>query len=357
MPRGSDSVHEVQPEVLADRAPAPGARSGRAKRAVPPAAPRPGSWPAFTRALAGVLAVLEDEQCLILQRTTGEGFVQVAAEAGGPLRLEAVSSHYLEGKARLDRARVRRLRQLGWLPPTHAPGKKKLTARERKGSPNFYIDLGGRVDHAAAAELLVTTLREVYGVRSPASLAYIAFADAGSDILLPTLGIGREQPSVVPEQRPVPRRPGNAGQLQGFILDALKAWTGRTGLEFDDDGDLLLSRGDVPVLLRVDRKAPFVDVFSTVLHDVEPCPELMEALNDRNNAARCVVLTLMGTRVVASVSVDAAVFVPELFKNALTALADAVEEARAELRPRFGGRTSFDGDPTPTSTTSEPRIN
>ena len=165
----------------------------------------------------------------------------------------------------------------------------------------------------------MTTLREVYGVRSPGRLTYKAFADGGTDILLPTLGIGRERPASAPAERPGPCRPKSAGELQGLVLEALKEWTGRTGQEFDDDGDLQLARGDVQVLVHVDRKIPFADVFSTVLFGVEPGAQLLEALNERNNAARCVVLTLMGTRVVASVSVDAAVFVPELFTNALTA--------------------------------------
>jgi hypothetical protein len=65
----------------------------------------------------------------------------------------------------------------------------------------------------------------------------------------------------------------------------------------------------------------------------------------------------MGTRVVASVSVDASTFVPELLGRALGALADAVDESRVELRPRFGGRIAFDDDPAPRPDTGAPGLN
>jgi hypothetical protein len=324
---------------------APRAAARGARPAAPAGAPLPRAWRVFTRALAGVLAALEDGQCLILARRQGGGYVQVAAEEGGGLRVEAVSNHYLEGSARLDRARTGRLRRLGWLPPTHAPGKKRLSRRERTGSPNFYRDLACEIDYAATAGLLVATLREVYGARSPGRLAYTAFADGRGDILLPTLGIEREKSGAAAAARPAPRQPGNAGELEGLVVGALKAWTGKDDWAFDGDGNLVLSRDGVGVLLRVARTLPFVDMFSTVLRDVEPSLELLEALNERNNDGRCVVLTVMGSRVVASLSVDASTFVPELLARAFAAVADTVEAARTELQRRFGGRAGLEDEP------------
>jgi hypothetical protein len=69
------------------------------------------------------------------------------------------------------------------------------------------------------------------------------------------------------------------------------------------------------------------------------------------------VLTVTGARVVASVSVDASTFVPELLSRALAAVADTVETARAELQPRFGGRAGIEDEPAPRPAAAPPGVN
>ena len=125
MSRGSSSPDTVRTDGSASCKPARSARPGRTRQAVPASAPRPGSWPAFTRALAETLAVLEEKQFLILERKRPGAYVQVAARDDGGLRIEAVSNHYLQGDDQLDRARIRRLRALGWLAPTYVPDTSK----------------------------------------------------------------------------------------------------------------------------------------------------------------------------------------------------------------------------------------
>jgi hypothetical protein len=347
MSRGSSSPDAVQLDLFVGRGSADDARSGKDRRSAQTSGPRPGSWPAFTRALAETLAVLEDKQYLILERKPPGPYVQVAAQDDGGLRIEAASNHYLEGDERLDRVRIRRLRQLGWLAPTYAPDKPKLKKRERKGSPNYYRDLGGEVDYAAVAQLLVATLREVYKVRWPSRLAYKAFETPARVILLPTLGIDLEPRSAERSEQPAPRRPKSAEELGAAVLAALKEWTGDPNLELDDDGGLTLSRREVSVFVRVSAKAPVVDLFSTVLRGAQPSLELLEALNEINNARRFVALSLMDSSIVACVSVDASPFVPEILTRALTLVADAAEETRTELRQRFAGRIAFEDETAP----------
>lgn len=347
MSRGSGSPDAVQMDLFGGSGAAGDARSGRDRRAARTSGPRPGSWPAFTRALAETLAVLDDTQHLILDRKPVGVYVQVATRDDGGLRIEAVSNHYLQGDDRLDSARIRRLRKLGWLAPTYAPEKPEGAKRPRKGSPNYYRDLEGDVDYAAAAEMLVATLREVYKVSRPSRLSYKAFDTWNRVILLPTLGIDAEPGNSERSALSAQLRPKNAGELRAAVLAALREWTGHADLELDEDGDLSLTRREVSVLIRVAEKNPAVDLFSTVFRGVESQFDLLEALNEINNARRFVALTLSSLCIVACVSVDAALFVPEALTRALTCLADSTETIRTELRQRFAGVIAFEGEPAP----------
>ena len=100
-----------------------------------------------------------------------------------------------------------------------------------------------------------------------------------------------------------------------------------------------------------------IDLFSTVLHDVSVGRELYEALNALNNACRRAVLTVIDTRVVASLRLDASTFEPDLLARALADLADAVEECREELRQRFGGRAAREEAPASPPSPVESTVN
>lgn len=355
MARGSSTSDAVQLNLFERRGPAVDARSGRDRRA-PATEARPGSWAAFTRALAETLSVLGDSHKLILERKPAGVYVHAAAGTD-TLRLEAVSNHYLQGADRLDRARTRRLRQLGWRPPTQAPGTGGDGGRARRGSPNWHRDLGGEVDYRAAAELLVATLRDVYDVGRPGRLTYDAFDADGRAILLPALGIDLETRDAGRPKEPAFLRPKGPDELRAAVLAALRAWTGHPDLELDKDGDLYLRRRDVSLLIRVVKDSPVIDLFSTVLRGAPPDPELLAALNELNNGHRFVEFTLTDSRVAAYAGVDAPLFVPELLTRAVGRVADAVEAVRADLRRRFAGRIAFEGDPAPRPQTEPEPVN
>ena len=358
MSRGSSSADAVQMDLFEGREATGDARSGKDRRAVKASDPRPGSWPAFTRALAETLAVLDGKQFLILERKPPGAYVQVAAQDDGGLRIEAASNHYLQGDERLDRARIRRLRQLGWLAPTHAPDTPKKTRRARKGSPNYYRDLTGEVDYGEAAGLLVATLREVYKVSRPSRLAYKAFDAKDRVILLPTLGIDPEPVSAERPEPPAQCRPKSPDELRAAVLAALKKWTGKPDLALDDDGTLTLTRNDgVSVHIGVGKETPVVDLFSTVLRGAEARLDLLEALNEINNKRRFVALTVLDSHIVACVSVDALPFVPEMVTRAVSHLADTVAATGNELRRRFAGVIAFEGEPATKPDTTPEAVN
>jgi len=196
--------------------------------------------------------------------------------------------------------------------------------------------------------MLVATLREVYGVSRPSRLSYKAFDADDHVILLPTLGIDPEPPSARRPDPPAQCRPKNPGELRAAVLAALREWTGKPGLELDDDGTITLTRrDDVSVFIRVAEESPAVDLYSTVLKGAGPCPELLEALNERNIRSRFVMFTLKDARIVAYVGVDAKLFVPEILTRAVSWLANASAAARTELRQQFAGKIAFEGEPCP----------
>ena len=358
MSRGSISVDSVRTNGQEDPTPARGARPGRSRQTAPIPSPRPGSWLAFTRALAETLAVLDDKQYLILDRKPAGVYVQVAAGDDGGLRIEAVSNHYLQGDERLDRAKIRRLRALGWLAPTYVPDQPRKTKRPRKGSPNFYLDLEGEVDYAAVAGMLVATLREVYKVSRPGRLSYKAFDADDRMILLPTLGIDSQPGSTKRPDPPAQCRPTSPDDLRTAVLVALRERTGKPDLEFDDDGTLSLTRDDdVSVFIRVAEDTPVVDLFSNVLRGAEPSLELLEALNERNNKSRFVMFTLRASEIVAYTGVDAKLFVPEMLTRALGWIADASMATRTELRQLFAGKIAFEGENAPRSDNTPEAVN
>jgi len=357
MSRGSSTLDAVQMDLFEGRGPAGDARSGKDRRAATVPEPRPGSWPAFTRALAETLAVLEDTQYLILDRKPAGIYVQVTAENAG-LRIEAISNHYLEGDERLDRARIRRLRALGWLAPTYVPDTSKPISRRRKGSPNYYRDLKGEVDYASVAAMLVATLREVYTVSRPSQLSYKAFDDDDRVILLPTLGIDLEPRSAKRPDPPAQCRPKSPDELRAAVLAAIREFTGKSDLRLADDGTLTLTRDDnVSVFIRVPKESPVVDLFSTVLRGAEPSLELLEALNERNNRSRFVMFSLKDSDVMAYVGVDAKLFVPEILTRALSHLADTSAATGKELKQHFAGLMGLDDEPAPRPDTTPETVN
>jgi hypothetical protein len=103
----------------------------------------------------------------------------------------------------------------------------------------------------------------------------------------------------------------------------------------------------VSVFIRVPKESPVVDLFSTVLKGAEPSLELLEALNERNNKSRFVMLTLKDSDIMAYVGVDAKLFVPEILTRALSHLADTSASTGKELKQRFAGLMGLDDEPAP----------
>jgi hypothetical protein len=298
------------------------------------------AWGPFEAALARALAVLEDEQYLVLSVKHTGYFVQFAAEGAAGLRAEAVANAFLSPGARLDEARLARLAELGWRPPTHTLAQIGTAEADPDGSVNHYRDWAAPVPVAEAAALAVRTLREVYGVDHPRRLEYRAFDADGEHILIPTLAINRahDEPrgATLPE---VGLPPGM--DLQGAVIATMKRVLGVDELHVDEDGDIPVRHGSAAVYVRALEDPPTVVVYSPLVFDVTVTPALYEELNRLNGQTSFARFLLVGTTVMCSAEVFAHPFVADDVVHAYVIVSRLADEMDDDLAERFGGTVAF----------------
>src|SRR5215470_559829 len=136
---------------------------------------RSSAWPPFAQSLTAVLAVLEEDQYLILERKGGWGYVQFAAQGPQGLRAEAMSNAYLSSDKQLSPEAVKRMTELGWSSPTGCP-EGSTPKQDPDGSPNYFRDWARPVPFETVAQLAIDTLVDVYGIAHPGWLHYKTFA-------------------------------------------------------------------------------------------------------------------------------------------------------------------------------------
>ncbi|QBJ97878.1 hypothetical protein ERC79_19470 [Rhodococcus sp. ABRD24] len=143
------------------------------------------SWSRFQTALADHIAVMQDDDLLVLEwseETTVDGFVpcvQFLVWDGDQIRCEVPSNDYLAQRYALSPSDEKRLSELGWDPPTRSAGDEPCG-----GSPAFYVDKEQRWSDQLAS-MAVTAFREIWSVPHPSFLrAEAAGTLAGSDLML-----------------------------------------------------------------------------------------------------------------------------------------------------------------------------
>ena len=328
-----------------------GRRPGRtavetsAPRPDPTTPPRPASrsWRAFERALAQVLAVLEDDHFLVLDRKRSGTLVQFGARGAAGLRIEAAPNASLPESAQLGRRELRLLRRLGWRRPTtkaDPPPGQGIVPDESSG---FFREYPHPAPFAAVAALAVETLREVYGVAHTGQLVYRAFESTGRALLLPTLRLNRAPRDPNRSDLEVlARRPKNQDELKSALLEAVTEATGLTDLEYDEHDTFSLAFEDLPVYFRVDEDEPVVYLMASLLRGLEPTPELLAAINEANNDQQFLNFTLLDGSVLGSTSVDCNPFIPDAVLRAMARLGKAAVEVSRALHHQFGGETPAD---------------
>lgn len=119
------------------------------------------SWEELTSQLAARLPLLEFNDVIQLVGP-GNRFTELI-QLDGTLALAAVSNEFLPPEGHLDAAQEQQMRDRGWRPPsplwTHEVDTWPLNSR----------------DAARVADLMVSTLRDVYRVGSPSDVDVTSF--------------------------------------------------------------------------------------------------------------------------------------------------------------------------------------
>ncbi|HWS35585.1 MAG TPA: hypothetical protein VN408_22955 [Actinoplanes sp.] len=124
------------------------------------------SWEGLTSQLASRLPLLEIDDVVQLIGP-GNRFTELV-QLDDMLALDAVSDEFLPPEAHLDAAQVQQMRDKGWQSPsplwTYEVDKWPLNSR----------------DAARVADLMVSTLRDVYRVADPADIEVKSFNTSSS---------------------------------------------------------------------------------------------------------------------------------------------------------------------------------
>ena len=231
------------------------------------------AWSPFAEKLAAVLAVLEEDQFLVVAAKRSNRFVQFSAQGSFGMRAETGSNNFLATSDQLNDRQIAALVDAGWTAPTGSP-EESTPESQPDGSPNFFADFEEPVQFSAVARLAVHTLAEVLRVPHPGYLAYQAFDEDGADIVLPTLGVKKRA-------EPVSIQKAELDPAQ-LLLTTLRDCTGLADLNFNGDGDITLRKGSVGVFLRLVDQSRYVRILSPLVWDLEETSELFSRLNEIN---------------------------------------------------------------------------
>ncbi|MEU8802574.1 SseB family protein [Spirillospora sp. NPDC048819] len=139
-------------------------------------------WSEFARRLGRELAGLERDTILIVrERDESRHYVQAMRE---PDRLyaEAVSNNFLDGPLLLTLADEEVMSDAGWRPPAEPAPRNWWTELPEFGVPGGMLSVSD-VDFSRLAEVMVTALRDVQGVRRPSDLVYESFHRHGTGLI------------------------------------------------------------------------------------------------------------------------------------------------------------------------------
>ncbi|MFI0485109.1 SseB family protein [Actinomadura sp. 9N215] len=164
-------------------------------------------WSEFARRLGRELAGLERDTILIVrERDESRHYVQAMRE---PDRLyaEAVSNNFLEGPLLLTLADEEVMSDAGWRPPAEPAPRNWWTELPEFGTPGGMQSVTDG-DFSRLADVMVTALRDVQGIRRPSDLVYESFHRHGTGLIeLSDFGIDVADPSRVNKRRASSGRP------------------------------------------------------------------------------------------------------------------------------------------------------
>jgi T3SS (YopN, CesT) and YbjN peptide-binding chaperone 1/T3SS (YopN, CesT) and YbjN peptide-binding chaperone 3 len=305
----------------------------------PAGAPMSPSWDSFAVALAEVLALLEDENVLLLQRKRTKGVIRITARGAAGLRAETgTECSRLKGSHEGEEASVE-LCRLGWQIEACDDGEPTPADQANPRAVKVFCEWQNPVPFPETAALVVRTLREVFGATRPDQLLYGASDPGNLELLLPSLRINRSRGARTSNETASRAFcPRSRSELLKVVVGVVQRSTGIPSLVPDSDGDVSLTYGSATVFVRVDPNAPLVSLFSPVLANTDSSFALLEALNELNHSFQLVKFSHLGTTVFAVAEIRATPFISDHLEKTLEFFGKLCDEKVGELHSRFGER-------------------
>jgi hypothetical protein len=296
------------------------------------------AWREFRQRLADHVAALAGGDSIVVEVVGQDvegmpAYCQVAA-GDEVLRVEAISNVYLADEGQLDDDQVTALGDMGFQQPE---------ARSwEEGETNFWLDLEQR-EADRAAVMVVTALREVYGVLHP------IYLDAGG--LEPAREGGKPLPA---KPRRVERdldevvQPTSVDEVRA-VIDLAVADIYDEAPEWDDDGDLPLPTDDRLLWVSVNKHAPRVLLSCLLLDEVSDRHAALVEINRLNRAEWGLTFSIAEHRISVTRELGLGVVTPLVVQGEVQRLLGQVdgwardlgERLRAASEPareRTGGR-------------------
>jgi len=241
----------------------------------------------------------------------------------------AASNTVLDATFELDAARCAQLEELGW-DATSDPEDE-----EEDGTNFSALDkLPGRA--ADVAEMLVSTLRDVYGIPAPSFLAVSGAEACGSfDDEPRPLGLTRAATADDGPDLSV-AMPSGPDDLRDLVAEALEPIMDGE-IEFDPDGDIPVPAGRTVIFVRVAEDSPSIRLFAPLLLGVRWTPRVGHTLNEANQFLDFTKVVHLNDQVLATEQLSGAPFVAEILRQAVLRLVDLVDGLDVTLQEKIGG--------------------
>jgi hypothetical protein len=270
------------------------------------------AWREFRQRLADHVAAMADGDSIVVEVLGRDidgtpAYCQVAA-GDEVLRVEAASNVYLADGCQLDDDQVTALGDTGFQQPE---------ARSwEDGETNFWLDLEQR-EADRAAVMVVTALREVYGVLHP------VYLDAG--------GLEPAREGDTPLHRDRVLTPRSVDDVRAAV-DRAVAELYDEAPEWDDDGDLPLPTDERVVWITVAKEVPRILIHCMLLDGVEDGECLLGELNKLNAAEFGLTFLWRGDHVAVAREVPLDAVVPEALASDIARIVTQVDGWAATLR-------------------------
>jgi hypothetical protein len=300
------------------------------------------AWTEFQSRLSEVISMIDDSADLTIGTESESNdpapFVRLSSPRRDVIRCEAASNAVLGDDFQLSSELSARMERLGWQAPV-LDGEHTPAAEAPQLTANFWVELA-QVESDRISELVVSALRDVYGVQHPIFLA----PDQLAEVLQPAPPPIEESASdkVLELQRAdlTPTMPRDQQHLNDLVDAELAEMYGHRPIR-DAEGDVAIRVGSTMLFLRTSRDGREVVIFAAVVHDVAGRSRAAEVLNDLNVEARWVKFQLIRDRVFVSISVLSRPFVPAHLHQAVRILSDVADGIDDELAAKLNGRTTF----------------